>query len=166
MPEIDELEARLLLASQYCQLAEERNDELFNAPLYFDAFKQLEYVAKVDSRRGLGLFHDPFRRAKLRNYDIGYTIVVDIIRETDGVESAIDYLEKKMSIFAHVPGEPMISILNQLGSLYFNELQDKRKARRCFQKVLESEPTPIPEYEEYYQSAQLMARKNLAIVDR
>ena len=46
------------------------------------------------------------------------------IDESDGPDAAIAYLESKLTLFEHIPGDPLIHILTNLSELYWNRDED------------------------------------------
>jgi hypothetical protein len=64
LPQDDEVLARRFLAVAYLDVAFKHTpgESVLGNPLFFEAFKQLEYSVTVDSAQGYGVFCDPLIR--------------------------------------------------------------------------------------------------------
>ncbi|MCX6986416.1 MAG: hypothetical protein NT118_16965, partial [Lentisphaerae bacterium] len=102
----------------------------------------------------------------LSGYDVSCSFDADGIAEKGGPDAAIAFLEEKLSLFRHVPGDPLIHILENLGVRYFNRYEDRRlyrQAQQCLQRVLRSQP--IPDRESDHKEVIEFAAKNLAVME-
>jgi hypothetical protein len=88
--------------------------------------------------------------------------VSESIERSKGTKAAIKYLEKKLALFKHVPGDPMISVLFDLAKLYYNGRRDRRKAGMYLRRVLRAQV--IPGWESSYEELRGLANENLSIV--
>jgi hypothetical protein len=165
LPEDDEIKARVFLAGQYADIAGDRSsgESFTRDPLLAEALKQLEYAAAVDADRGYALFHEATSRGMLARYDACYILLAhEEVEKRQGPDAAIAYLEDKLSLFRHVPGDPMICMLEDLGARYYNHRRDEDGARICIERILTSEPIPGSEVQE---EVKARAIKNLAMLD-
>ena len=129
--------------------------------LILESVEQIEKAARLDSRGGHGLIAQ--HMGSLSGYDIYCSFEADRIAEANGPDAAIDFLEEKLRLFAHVTGDPLIRILENLGEYYFNRNDDhrlKRQAEYCFRRVLLSQVTSDRTDAEETKD---FAKKNLAI---
>jgi hypothetical protein len=164
MEETLDVKNRAMLADQYRTLAVERGETVqpLRSPLVAEGVKQLELAVRTDSKRGYRVFEPLDFRFMFPPFDSFYTIVSDSIVTKKGVRAAIKYLERKLSLFKHVPGDPMVSIMFDLAKLYYNSRRDRRKARMYLRRVLRAQV--IPGWESSYEEMRGLANENLSIV--
>jgi len=167
LPEDDEIWARLMLARAYFRLAVERATDgaFLEVPLFWEAYKQMEYAVTVDCERDYGVFQNSTNVMLLVTFDVGYTVFSDRIKERKGVNAAITFLEDKLSLFRSIPGDPLLYVLVALAAHYDNEsVDDEKSACACLRRALRA--PPIPGCEDDRERWRQMASKNLDIIQR
>ena len=133
--------------------------------LLSESVTQLERAAKLDSKGGYGILAQHL--GTLSGYDVHCSFEADSIAEKDGLDAAIAFLEEKLRLFGHVPGDPLIHILENLAERYYNRYEDRRlyrEAKLCLQRVLNAQP--IPDRESDCEDVKKAARSNLAVIEQ
>lgn len=133
--------------------------------LISESVTQLERAATLDSRGGYGVLAQHLEA--LPGYDVHCSFEADSIAEKDGPDAAITFLEQKLGLFEHVPGDPLTHILENLGERYYNRHEDRRlwrQAKQYLQRVMQSQP--IPGRESDHEEMKVFAAKNLAVIEQ
>jgi len=122
------------------------------------ALAEMEAAVKIDGQGKYGYFSDPLNACCLQHLASAYKTVSGSIQESEGIDSAISYMEQKRHLFDYLENPPSLLLLN-LGELY-REKNDVPRAREIFMKILEIPETCMGQiHASIQQSAEKQARK-------
>lgn len=144
LPEDDEMFARFVLAEGHVNLVLAQrsrftDDEVVTSHDYTEALNQAEKAILLDQQGDYGYFNEPLNRARLRVVDEFYSIAALVIEKKNGVDAAIDYLQKKVALLSYLPTSPLIRSSFSLGDLYEQKGQ-KGKAVEYYRNIVNSAP--------------------------
>jgi hypothetical protein len=144
LPEDDEMFARLHLASGYADVAVATKDELSVEQLvasvpYLEALKHTEKAISIDRQGQYGFFSEPLNRALLRPFDEFYNLTGLVLKDSEGIEPAVTYLQQKIGMLSYLPSTPLLLTTLTLGNLYL-EKDQKENSAACYRNIVNSEP--------------------------
>jgi len=135
LPQDDEMLARFFLGECYWGIS----SRALEGDIYQkSSIEEMEKAVLIDYQGGYGYFSEKTNRARLQSLDIGYAFQARSIREKEGDNAAIAYLQQKLKLLDYLPTNPMLTMLFDLGSLY-GEKGENSIARECYKKILEAD---------------------------
>jgi hypothetical protein len=144
LPEDEELFARYCLATQYVDLAVASKDQMSAEQLvkssnFLEALNQAEKAILIDRQGQYQYFADPLNRARLRPIDEFYDLAGAVLKDTEGIDSAIEYLQQKIGLLSYLASTPLLLSTLLLGDLFVEKGQ-KESAAVCYRNIVNSEP--------------------------
>jgi len=141
LPNDDEMVAKFFLGELYWDIFRSGEGDIYQnviKPEFSKSVNLMESAILMDSQGGYGYFADKPNRSRLKNLDLAYTFEARAIREKEGIDAAIAYLQQKLRLFDYLSTTPMLTMLLDLGGLY-SEKKEKELARECYKKIIESD---------------------------
>jgi tetratricopeptide (TPR) repeat protein len=142
LPKAKQLEAHNMLAGAFREIAGNSGlpaSQMEASRDFSRAIEEFERAANLDREGSFNYFSDPLHRASLRFMDFLCLMRAGRIRESEGRQSAIAFLEDKTAIYNYLPSHPLLQCLSELGKLYEEE-GNPDLAAQCWQKIVDAEP--------------------------
>jgi len=106
LPKEKELEARGMLASGFREIAGNSGlspDQMEVSTEFSRAIEEFEKAANLDREGSFNHYSDPLQRASLRYMDFMCLMRAGRIRETEGRQAAISFLQDKVAAYDYLP---------------------------------------------------------------
>jgi len=147
LPADDELKARFHVGKWLAFWTQNVKDlpKRAGMPETQEAVSSMEGAAALDRQGGFGFFGEPANRYWLRNLDMLYVLIgglISVERGSGGVISdaaAVEYWEKKLAVWDHLPSSPLLFTLQEAGRSY-SRLGKTGQAIDCFRRILTAAP--------------------------
>ena len=164
LPQDDEIAARFHLSDGYREIfgnSDGSMEQIVAMPEFAKSIEEAERALKIDALGNYGYFAEPLNRARLDRLNYIYQMEARTIKDQNGTQAAIDYVENKLRFFSYLPSTPMYSLLNELAGWYI-EADQPGNAKKQFQAIVDSAPVKIGEQDGREQQVRDYAASKLA----
>jgi len=164
LPQDDEIAARFHLSDGYREIfgnSDGSMEQIVAMPEFAKSIAEAEQALKIDAQGDYGYFAQPLNRSRLDRLNYIYQMEARTIKDRDGTQAAIDYVENKLRFFSYLPSTPMYSLLNELAGWYI-EAGEPDNAKKQFQAIVDSAPVTIGEQDSREQQVRDYAASKLA----
>lgn len=147
LPQDDEIAARFQLSDGYREIfgnSDGSMERIVAMPEFAKSIDEAEQALKIDAQGNFGYFAEPLNRARLDRLNYIYQMEARTIKDRNGTQAAINYVENKLRLFSYLPSTPMYSLLNELAGWYI-EVGQPENAKKQFRTIVDAAPVNIGE---------------------